>query len=148
MHDVLRDRIWRNLEALPEDRLYQVLDYIEFLGSKYARDKVRPPSSPIRAFGERLEDKLRVNRVGMSAIRGTLGVVGTADKVFTGLADVGRSVLREVGAADPSVGRSTPPAPRTVVEPGSSPVVRKQPEPLVQKPIVPAAPPEDIPVDG
>lgn len=134
MHDVLRDRIWRNLEALPEDRLYQVLDYIEFLGSKYARDKVRPPSSPIRAFGERLEDKLRVNRVGMSAIRGTLGVVGTADKMVTGIAEVGRSVLREVGAGGPPPERpSGPPAPR----------------PATPRPPAPAAkPPEDIPVDG
>ncbi len=31
MHEILRDRILRRLEALPEDRLYQVLDYVEFL---------------------------------------------------------------------------------------------------------------------
>lgn len=123
MHDVLRDRIWRNLEALPEDRLYQVLDYIEFLGSKYARDKVRPPGSPFQAFGERLEDRLRANRVGMSAIRGTLGVVGAADRMVSGIAQAGRSVLREVsGSGD------APQAPDRI----------------------PARPPrpEDIPVDG
>lgn len=131
MHDVLRDRIWRNLEALPDERLYQVLDYIEFLGSKYARDKVRPPASSLRAFGERLEDKLRVNRVGMSAIRGTLGVVGTADRMVTGLADVGRSVLREVG------GTTTPsPQRRSVAPPDTSTAP------------APPPPPEDIPVDG
>lgn len=123
MHDVLRDRILRNLEALPDDRLYQVLDYVEFLGSKYARDQVRRPASPLQAFGERLEDKLRVNRVGMSAIRGTLGVVGTADRVMNGIAEMGRSVLREAGTAAP-VGAPRSPAPPAV------------------------APPEDIPVDG
>lgn len=130
MHDVLRDRIWRNLEALPDERLYQVLDYIEFLGSKYARDNVRPPASSLRAFGERLEDKLRVNRVGMSAIRGTLGVVGTADRMVNGIAEVGRSVLREVGSA------SSAPAPRRSVTPPDAPAPP------------PAARPEDIPVDG
>lgn len=123
MHDVLRDRIWRNLEALPDDRLYQVLDYIEFLGSKYARDKVRPPASSLRAFGERLEDKLRVNRVGMSAIRGTLGVVGTADRMVNGIAEVGRSVLREVGGspAQNQPQRSVPP-PEKVAKPEDIPV--------------------------
>lgn len=144
MHDVLRDRIWRNLEALPEERLYQVLDYIEFLGSKYARDKVRPPASSLRAFGERLEDKLRVNRVGMSAIRGTLGVVGTADRMVTGLAEVGRSVLREVGVP----GTSTSPD-RPVGPPASPPRSVAPPEqPAPPGPPGPPARPEDIPVDG
>src|SRR5690606_10049915 len=64
MYDVLRDRIWRNLEALPEEKLYQVLDYIEFLNSKYSREPVRS-GSPFQRFGERLEDKLRGNRVGL-----------------------------------------------------------------------------------
>src|SRR5690554_456882 len=57
MNDVLRDRIRRNLEALPEDRLYQVLDYIEFLNSKYARQPVRQ-GSPFQRFGEKLEDRM------------------------------------------------------------------------------------------
>jgi hypothetical protein len=124
MHDVLRDRIWRHLEALPDERVYQVLDYIEFLSSKYARDGVSPPVSSLRAFGERLEDKLRVNRVGMSAIRGTLGLVGTADRMVSGVAQMGRSVLRDVGGASPADGGTKSPSPTRT------------------------APPEDIPVDG
>jgi hypothetical protein len=96
VHDILRERLWRNLEALPEDRLYQVLDYIEFLNSKYARDNVRPPSSSFRRFGEKLEDKMRLNRVGLGAIKGTLQAMGTADKVVADFTDLGRSLLREV----------------------------------------------------
>ena len=43
MHDVLRQRIMRRLETLPEMQMYQVLDYIEFLESKYAkRSEVEP----------------------------------------------------------------------------------------------------------
>ncbi len=38
MHDVLRTRLLRKLESLPEEQVYQVLDYIEFLETKYARD--------------------------------------------------------------------------------------------------------------
>lgn len=124
MHEMLRERIDRHLESLPEERLYQVLDYIEFLSSKYARDQLRRPASPIQAFGERLEDRLRVNRVGMGAIRGTLGVVGTADRVVSGIANVGRSILRDAGG--------------TGTGPASAPT----------RPPAPPRGPEDIPVDG
>src|SRR5690606_37079957 len=95
MNDVLRDRIRRNLEALPEDRLYQVLDYIEFLNSKYARQPVRQ-GSPFQRFGEKLEDRMRLNRIGYDAIRNTLGVVGTADRMVSGLTEAGKSIIREV----------------------------------------------------
>lgn len=113
MYDVLRDRIWRNLEALPEEKLYQVLDYIEFLNSKYSREPVRP-GTPFQRFGERLEDKLRGNRVGLDAIRSTLGVVGTADRMVSGLTEAGRSLIREVGGSVlPPEPSSRPPAPPT-----------------------------------
>lgn len=124
MHDMLRDRILRNLDALPEERLYQVLDYIEFLSSKYARDGVRPAASPLQKFGERLEDRLRGNRVGIDAIRGTLEVVGTADRVVSGLREVGKSLLREVGAAG-----GPPPAPRPgTPQPRAQPPQRPEPQ--------------------
>jgi hypothetical protein len=106
MHDILRERLARQLEALPEQQLYQVLDYIEFLTSKYAKDSVRPPASAFQRFGERLEDKLRINRVGFDVIRGTLNVVGAADRVVSGLAEAGRSIL-DAGTAPPP---SQPPA--------------------------------------
>jgi hypothetical protein len=96
MNQILRERISRNLEALPEERLYQVLDYIEFLGSKYARDGVRPPSSSFQRFGERLEDRLRTNGVAYTAIRSTLEAVGTADRMVNGLAEAGRTLFKEV----------------------------------------------------
>jgi hypothetical protein len=111
MYDVLRDRIWRNLEALPEEKLYQVLDYIEFLNSKYSREPVRP-GTPFQKFGERLEDRLRGNRVGLDAIRSTLGVVGTADRMVSGITEAGRSLIREVG------GTALPPeSPRPPINP-------------------------------
>ena len=107
MHDILRERLSRQLEALPEQQLYQVLDYIEFLTSKYARESVRPPASAFQRFGERLEDKLRINRVGFDMIRGTLNVVGAADRMVSGLAEAGRAILSDADAPPP------PPPPRT-----------------------------------
>jgi hypothetical protein len=41
MNDLLKQRILRSLEALPEERAYQILDYIEFLESKYG-ERTRP----------------------------------------------------------------------------------------------------------
>jgi hypothetical protein len=96
MHDVLRQRLWRHIEALPEEQLYQALDYIEFLSSKYARDAVRPAASPLQRFGERLEDKMRGQRLGFRTIRGTLEAMGSADRVVSGIADAGRTIWREV----------------------------------------------------
>lgn len=86
----------RTLESLPEERLYQVLDYAEFLGSKYVRDGVGRPASPIQKFSERLQDHMRMQGVGLNAIRSTLDVMGTADRLFTDVADAGRSLLKEV----------------------------------------------------
>ncbi|HET7276422.1 MAG TPA: hypothetical protein VFI91_14730 [Longimicrobiaceae bacterium] len=120
MHEVLRERLRRHIDALPEEQVYQVLDYIEFLSSKYARDAVRPPASSFQRFGERLEDKLRGKSVGLRAIRGTLDAVGTADRMVNGLTSAGRSILREVeggllGEPDPkrrATGTTSPSLPR------------------------------------
>ena len=43
MNDSLRDRIIRHLEPLTDERGYQVLDYIEFLESKYAGSAAPSP---------------------------------------------------------------------------------------------------------
>lgn len=110
MHDVLRDRVMRHLEALPEEQLYQVLDYIEFLSSKYNRS-VRTPNG-IQRFGELLEDKMRQQGIAFGTIRGALGVVGTAGRVVSGITDAGRSVINEVGSvvSGASAPETPPPA--------------------------------------
>jgi hypothetical protein len=111
MHDVLRARLLRHMEALPEEQLYQVLDYIEFLSSKYARHNVRQPNS-VQRFTEVLEDKMRGQGLAIGTIRGAMGVMGTAGRVVSGLTEAGKTVLREVEHA------VTP-------EPGASPPVRQ-----------------------
>lgn len=95
MHDTLRQRLMRHIEALPEEQVYQALDYVEFLSSKYARDVARAPTS-LQRFGELLEDKMRGQGLAIGTIRGTLGAVGTANRVFSGIAEAGRTIMREV----------------------------------------------------
>mgnify|MGYP001477416540 FL=1 len=36
MNEHLKQRILRRLEALPDERAYQVLDFVEYLESRYA----------------------------------------------------------------------------------------------------------------
>ena len=97
MHDLLRERILRHLDGLPEAQQYQVLDYLEFLSSKYNRQARRPGA--VQRFTEVLEDKMRMQGLAFGTIRGAMGVVGTAGRVVSGITEAGRSVLREVESA-------------------------------------------------
>jgi len=115
MHDILRERLWRKLEVLPEAQLYQVLDYIEFLESKYAPGRAAPPS-PLQKFAERLEDGMRLRSVAPQVITGTVGLVGTAQKVFRGVSDAGRGIL---DVLDTTTRKSPTPPPRSNPQPDS-----------------------------
>jgi len=95
MNDLTRQRLLRSIEALPDAQLYQALDYVEFLAAKYAQESARPASG-LQRFGERLEDSMRVHRVGFRALRGTLDFVSAADRVMNEIAETGRSLAREV----------------------------------------------------
>ena len=95
MNEFLRKRIERKLETLPDERVYQVLDYIEFLESRYA---ARSPgdASPFQKLAETVQDTLRAGRVSASAIRGTMDVVSAAGRVMSGLAAAGKAVVDQV----------------------------------------------------
>ena len=93
MNDILRERLLRKLEALSEERAYQVLDYIEFLESKYAE---RPAGAPgFQKVAETLEDTLRAGRVPVKIIKGTMDAVGKAGRFLEGLAAAGKAAVEE-----------------------------------------------------
>jgi len=93
MNPILRDRLQRKLEVLPEDKAYQVLDYIEFLESKYAE---RPAgAAPFQKVAETLEDTLRAGRVPVNIIRGTMDAVGKAGKFLGKVAAAGKAAVEE-----------------------------------------------------
>ena len=95
MHDVLRQRLIRKIEGLPEEQVYQVLDYIEFMESKYA-SKIDVETSGLRKFAEDLEDKLRRTAVSPGTIREAFQLVSSADKVLSDLSRAGRQVLDDL----------------------------------------------------
>ena len=109
MHDLLRARLMRHIEALPEAQIYQALDYLEFLSSKYARENVREPGA-FQKFSELLEDKMRGQGLAFGTIKGALGVMGTAGRVMSGITEAGRSVIREVENVITAPPEEPPPA--------------------------------------
>ena len=95
MHDVLRQRILRKLETLPEEQMYQVLDYIEFLESKYARDLIKEASG-LQKFAENLEDRLRKKAVNPANIREAFQLIAAADRVLSSVSQAGKELLDDL----------------------------------------------------
>jgi hypothetical protein len=123
MNEFLRERIARRLDTLPDERLYQVLDYIEFLESKYAQRQA-PSSNVFQRFAEGVEDSLRAGRVSVATIGETMNLLNKAMGVLSGVAAAGRSVASDV--VEVAKQASRPPSPgrdesRPVVPPAEEP---------------------------
>ncbi|MEQ1690972.1 MAG: hypothetical protein ABMA00_06790 [Gemmatimonas sp.] len=120
MNPYVRDRIHRKLETLSDERMYQVLDYVEFLETRYA-EKPAAPVNVLQRFAEGVEDKLRAGGVAVSTISETMGLLNRAVGVLNGVAQstmtmagdvvtVARSAVDQVGApsAPPPTAPPTP----------------------------------------
>jgi hypothetical protein len=105
MNTVLRDRILRKLDALPDERVYAVLDFIEFLESKYAARQAASPNV-FQRFAEGMEDTMRAGRVSAATIGETMNYLSKAMGVLSGAVAAGKSVATDVLDA------ATRPAPR------------------------------------
>jgi hypothetical protein len=111
MNDVLRERLIRKLDTLPEERVYQIFDYIDFLESKYAQ-RSSQSTNPLNRFAEGMEDTLRAGKVSAKVIGGTMSIMGKAVGAINDVAAAGKSVASEImGAATGSSGSSGPKAP-------------------------------------
>ena len=109
MNDILRERLIRKLDTLPEERIYQILDYIDFLESKYAPKPSTAPN-PLKRFAEGVEDTLRAGKMSATAIAGTMNVMNKAVGVVTDVANAGKSVASEIVGVVSSVTSSKPSA--------------------------------------
>jgi len=109
MNDLLWERLKRKLETLPDDKAYQVLDYVEFLESKYATRAAGAPA--FQRVAETLEDTMRAGRVPVTVIRGTMDVVSKAGKLMEGLAAAGKAAVNEVTNTDRKLPVEEPPPP-------------------------------------
>lgn len=107
MHDALRQRLMRRVESLPDTQVYQVLDYIEFLESKYA-EAGTVEASGLQKFAEGLEDKLRRKAVSPTTIREAFQLISAADRVLSGVSSAGKQILNDLNSAlEPSADAPT-----------------------------------------
>jgi len=107
MNDLLRQRITRLLESLDDEKAYQVLDYAEFLTSKYAERA--QPTGLLAKITSTVENTMRAGKLPIQAISGTMGLMDSAAKVMKGLAAAGQAVVDEaVKAAESTSKRELP----------------------------------------
>lgn len=106
MNQQLMQRIQRRLETLTDERGYQILDYVEFLESKYASRAA--PSNLFAKISEGIEDTMRAARLPIKAIKGTTGLMDSAGKVMKGVAAAAQSVVDEALQAAESPKRVAP----------------------------------------
>src|SRR5947208_10467384 len=95
MNEHLKERIVRRLESLSDERGYQVLDYVEFLESKFA-ERQTPQGNAFTRFTEAVEDKLRAGKISASAIAETMNLLNRASNVLSGAVAAGRSVASDL----------------------------------------------------
>ena len=158
MNETLRDRIVRHLEPLTDERGYQVLDYIEFLESKYAASAA-PSPSVFQRFTEGIEDTLRAGKVSTTAIAETVGFLNKAVGVLSGVAAAGKSVASDIATTGKNVAsdiaavatKAAEAASAAATSAASPPPAPMTPQPPPASPPPPAAPPASdsgLPPDG
>lgn len=95
MDDLLKKRLLRRLERLPDEQVYRVLDYVEFLESKYGSGERKDTFMDKIADG--VQDTMRATRLPAAAVRGTMSAVSSASKLMDKLAGAGRAAADELG---------------------------------------------------
>ena len=111
MNDQLKERLLRRLEVLSDERGYQVLDYVEFLESKYAERAA--PSNVFSKITDAVQDTMRAGKLPLDAISGTVGLFDGASKVMKGVASAAQAVVAEASKTAQSITNpkaETPPA--------------------------------------
>lgn len=132
MNEHLRDRILRKLETLSDERGYQILDYAEFLESRYAERA--SPANAFTRFTETIEDKLRAGKVSASAIAETVGFMNRAAGVLTNAMEAGKNMASGITSPWQSTGSAGA---------GSQPAT-----PAAKPPSTPASPPASTRADA
>ncbi len=103
----LRDRLLAKFEMLSDERAFQILDYVEFLESKYSRLEAPTGAAGLLVkLQETVEDGLRAGKVSASSVAETLGFMQKAVGVLSGVAAAGQSVANDLAGAATRVARA------------------------------------------
>ncbi len=96
----LRDRLIAKFDTMSDERAFQVLDYAEFLESKYSRREAPSGAAGLLfKLQETVEDGLRAGKVSASSVAETLGFMQKAVGVLSGVAAAGQSVANDLAGA-------------------------------------------------
>ena len=98
MNEHLRERIMRKLDTLSDERGYQILDYVEFLESRYA-ERQQSGATAFTRFTEAVEDRLRAGKVSATTIAEAMNLMNRAAGVLNGALAAGRSVANDIVSA-------------------------------------------------
>ena len=124
MNPYVRDRINRKLDTLNDERLYQVLDYVEFLESKYA-EKPAPVTNVFQKFTDGVEDTLRAGGLAAGTVVEAVGFLNKAMGVLNNVAQTTKTVATDVVSTAKTVadqiGAPPPAAPGAAAAPSSPP---------------------------
>jgi hypothetical protein len=150
MNPYVRDRINRKLDTLSDERLYQVLDYVEFLESKYA-EKPAPVTNVFQKFTDGVEDTLRAGGLAAGTVVEAVGflnkamgvlnnVAQTTKTVATDVVSTAKTVADQIGAPPPGAqGAPAQPAPTQAAPPAAAPSPGTPPAPDAAIPNQPPA---------
>lgn len=94
MDEKLRTTIHKKLEQFTDEQARQLLDYMEYLDSKYNRST--RGRSAFERLADNVEGTLRGTSIGGAAIKGTSQVLDAAGDLMRGVVAAGRSVLDEL----------------------------------------------------
>ena len=120
MNDHLKDRIARKLDALTDERGYQILDFVEFLESKYA-ERQNPQANAFTRFTDAVEDRLRAGKVSATAIAETMSLLNRAANVLNGAMAAGKSVATDIYTVAQTASRPSAPNPTGPSAPPAAP---------------------------
>lgn len=136
MNPYVRDRINRKLETLSDERLYQILDYVEFLESKYG-EKPAPVTNVFQKFTDGVEDTLRAGGLAAGTVVEAVGFLNKAMGVLNNVAQTTKTVATDVVSTA-----------RTVADQMGAPPPGTQPAPQASTPVPPADPSSGQPPAG
>lgn len=140
MDATLKERILRRLDNLSDERGYQLLDYVEFLVSKYAERS--NPNNFFSRLSDTVQDTMRAGKLPISAISGTVNILDGATKVMKGVAAAAQTVVDEASKSARNIG--------TPAGPGVAPVAATPAPGGESAPVAPGTttPSNSRPVDG
>lgn len=135
MNPYVRDRINRKLETLSDERLYQVLDYVEFLESKYA-EKPAAVTNVFQRFTDGVEDTLRAGGLAASTVTEAVGFLNKAMGVLNNVAQTTKTVATDVVSTARTVADQigAPPPPGTTTGAAAAPPAPPTPAPPIPTP--------------